>query len=80
MTSREQLAFLRKLLKIEKEEDFQQYQRRVFNTSIHGRIKDGVCWYPVRAQIHHIGTGDKPIQLFNRDPRSVIQPRFSLPG
>ncbi|MDA0195945.1 MAG: AAA domain-containing protein [Bacteroidetes bacterium] len=68
MTSKEQLVFLRKLLKIEKDEDFQQYQLKVLNTSIQGRVKDGVCWYPVRVQSHHIGTGERMVLQIEKSP------------
>ena len=59
MSPKDQLLQLRELLKVEKEEDFQQYQNKVLNTSVSDRQKDGVCWFPVKAQSHRIGTGER---------------------
>jgi ATP-dependent RNA/DNA helicase IGHMBP2 len=35
------------LLKTERDEDYAQYERKMFNTSIEERRKRGVTWYPV---------------------------------
>ncbi len=52
MTAREQLARIRQLPKIEKEEDCKQYQDKLVNASVQDRKREGVCWYPVRIQSH----------------------------
>ena len=59
MTTEEQLSRLSQLLKVEKEEDFQQYQRKILHTSVQDRKKEGVCWYPIKLQSQRIGTGDR---------------------
>ena len=61
MSPNDQLSNLRRLLKIEKEEDFQQYQQKILNTSVKDRKKEGVCWYPARLQSHRIGMGDRVV-------------------
>lgn len=59
MTAREHLVNIRQLLKIEKEEDYKQYQNKILNTSVQERKREGVCWYPIQIQSHKIGTGER---------------------
>ena len=66
MDAREQLVYQRNLLKIEKEEDYRQYQDKILNTSIQERKKEGVCWYPVQLQSHRTGTGDRMVVQVER--------------
>lgn len=47
------------LLKIEKEEDYAQYQRKMLNTSLDERRKQGVTWYPVQLINKYISTGER---------------------
>jgi len=47
------------LLKIERDEDYAQYERKMFNTSIEERRKRGVTWYPVVMANRFIGTGER---------------------
>lgn len=61
MKTKEQLVHLRQLLKIEKEEDYKQYQDKILNTSVKNRKKEGVCWYPVQMHSHKIGTGERMV-------------------
>ncbi len=46
----EELKKLIGLLKLEKEEDLNQYKQKIRNTSFEERRKSGVCWYPVRIE------------------------------
>ncbi len=59
MDIQEQLVKLRQLLKIEKEEDYRQYQDKILHTSVQDRKTEGVCWYPIQIQSHRIGTGER---------------------
>lgn len=43
----EEIAHLKELLKLEKEEDLKQYNEKIQSTSLVERRKKGVCWYPV---------------------------------
>lgn len=47
------------LLKIEKEEDYAQYQRKMLDTSIKERKKQGVTWYPVDLVNRFVSTGER---------------------
>lgn len=47
------------LLKIEKDEDYAQYQQKMLNTSIDERRKQGVTWYPVVSTNSFISTGER---------------------
>ena len=57
--AQETLKELARLLKIEKEEDYAQYQRKMLNTSIQERKKQGVTWYPVQLVNRFISTGER---------------------
>ncbi len=57
---------LRKLLKIEKDEDFRMYREKVQNTSISERVKEGVCWYPVHTDGAAYDFGEQLICEFSR--------------
>lgn len=47
------------LLKIEKDEDYAQYQQKMLNTSLEERRRQGVTWYPVIKANHFISTGER---------------------
>ncbi len=47
------------LLKIEKDEDYAQYQLKMLNTSVEERRKQGVSWYPVVNTNSFISTGER---------------------
>ncbi len=47
------------LLRIEKDEDYALYQRKMLNTSVDERRKKGVTWYPVSLQNHWLSTGER---------------------
>lgn len=57
--AQEILKELARLLKIEKEEDYAQYQRKMLNTSIQERKKQGVTWYPVQLVNRFVSTGER---------------------
>lgn len=58
-TGQEQISKLIDLLKMEKDEDYAQYQRKMLNTSIDQRRKKGVTWYPVALANRFISTGER---------------------
>ena len=57
--AQEILYDLVRLLKIEKEEDYAQYQRKMLNTSVKERKKQGVTWYPVQLVNRFVSTGER---------------------
>jgi ATP-dependent RNA/DNA helicase IGHMBP2 len=57
--SQQSISKLIQLIKIEKEEDYAQYERKMLNTSIEERRKRGVTWYPVVLANRFISTGER---------------------
>jgi len=60
------LSKLVNLLKLEKDEDYAQYERKVLNTSVAERRKQGVTWYPIQVANKYIGTGERYTIEFDR--------------
>ena len=54
-----EIARLIELLQIEKDEDYAQYQRKMLNTSLEERRKQGVTWYPTSLTNQFISTGER---------------------
>ncbi len=54
----ERLVHLRKLLKIERDEDFNQYKEHFSRNNINHRKANGVTWYPVVIVNTEIGMGE----------------------
>ena len=54
----DRLQHLRKLLKIEREEDFQQYKQHFSRDNINFRKQSGVTWYPIVINNVEIGLGE----------------------
>jgi superfamily I DNA and/or RNA helicase len=52
------LKNLKRLLLIEREEDFLQYKEQFLKASIETRKKNGVTWYPIRINSHELGYAD----------------------
>ncbi|UKJ06067.1 AAA domain-containing protein [Solitalea lacus] len=59
MTAAEELKHLRKVLKIEKEEDLQQYRKFVVESEISERVRNGSSWYPVKITQTGYGRGEQ---------------------
>ncbi len=59
MNSSDEIKLLRQLLKIEKEEDLQQYRRTVVESSVQERVQNGTTWYPVKITDTGIGRGEQ---------------------
>ena len=57
--AQEAVTDLLRLLKIEKDEDYAQYQRKMLNTSVKERKKQGVTWYPVQLVNRYVSTGER---------------------
>jgi ATP-dependent RNA/DNA helicase IGHMBP2 len=52
------LTNLRRLLKIERDEDFEQYKAHFSKNNINHRKQNGVTWYPIRILNTEIGLGE----------------------
>ncbi|MCE7991406.1 MAG: IGHMBP2 family helicase [Roseivirga sp.] len=64
--SQQAINHLIDLLKIEKDEDYAQYQRKMLDTSVKERKKQGVTWYPVELVNRYISTGERFTLEFER--------------
>ena len=51
----DRLVHLRKLLKVERDEDFKQYKEHFSRNNINYRKANGVTWYPVVITNTEIG-------------------------
>lgn len=58
MSEIERLHQLKRLLKIERDEDFAQYQAHFSRDNINHRKESGVTWYPVVIRNEEIGVGE----------------------
>ncbi|MDQ3047115.1 MAG: AAA domain-containing protein [Bacteroidota bacterium] len=54
----ERLVHLRKLLKIERDEDFEHYKKQFARNNINYRKENGVTWYPIVITNTEIGMGE----------------------
>ena len=57
-TNPERLKLLRQLLKVERDEDFEQYKAHFARNNINYRKEKGVTWYPVIITNTEIGLGE----------------------
>ena len=59
MDSHQSLENLVKLLRVEKEADYAQYERKILHASVKERREKGVTWYPVHLANQFISTGER---------------------
>src|SRR5690606_1096451 len=59
MTSIDSLSHTRALLKIEREEDFEQYKQKILRTPLQERTKAGLAWDPLLYKSTMYDTGEK---------------------
>jgi ATP-dependent RNA/DNA helicase IGHMBP2 len=75
--AREELEELRRILKIEKEEDLRQYNLTIKNSPLQLRKEQGVCWYPVEIKETGYGLGDYPYVTIERPTGRDLPHQFS---
>ena len=66
MTVKEELSQLQTLLKMEQEEDLEQYKLKSAKSPIAERKKSGLCWYPITITKTEIGFGGKVVVEIER--------------
>lgn len=54
----ERLKGLKKLLTIEREEDYRLYKEQFLRVALDQRKKNGVTWYPIKINNEELGSGD----------------------
>jgi ATP-dependent RNA/DNA helicase IGHMBP2 len=64
--AKEELQKLQKLLKLEKDEDLNQYNIHIKNSTLQKRKEKGICWYPVEIKETGYGLGDYPFITVER--------------
>ena len=73
-----ELRQVQDLLKIEQEEDRQQYKLKAMKSTITERKEMGLCWYPVVISKEEIGFGNKVVieleRTSDRDKLHLFQP------
>lgn len=57
-TAVERLKRVKKLLQIERDEDFRLYKELFLRVSLEQRRKNGLTWYPVKINSEELGSGD----------------------
>ncbi len=68
MTSEEELLNLQRLLRIEQEEDREQYRVRSAKSTIAERVRRGLCWYPVKIISEEVGFAGRVVLEIERPP------------
>ena len=68
MTSEEELSQLQTLLRIEQEEDREQYLVRSAKSTIAERVRRGLCWYPVKIISEEVGFAGRLVLEIERPP------------
>lgn len=66
MTSEEELRSLQDLLKIEQEEDREQYRIRSAKSTLAERVRRGLCWYPVKIISEEVGFAGRVVLEIER--------------
>lgn len=68
MTSEEELTRVQALLRVEQEEDREQYRIRSAKSTIQERVKRGLCWYPVKITGEEVGFAGRVVLEIERPP------------
>jgi ATP-dependent RNA/DNA helicase IGHMBP2 len=74
--SQEELKNLLRLLKIEKDEDLNQYTQNIKNSTLQKRKEQGICWYPVEIKETGFGLGDYPFVTIERPTQRDMPHQF----
>lgn len=63
----EALASLRKLVQLEKEEDFEQHRQKIQQLPLDKRVSEGYSWYPVQVTKSGYALGDRAYVIVERN-------------
>src|SRR5688572_418623 len=66
MTVQEELSQVQTLLKMEQQEDLEQYKLKSARSPISERKQSGLCWYPITITKTEIGFGGKVVVEIER--------------
>lgn len=70
------LEHLRKLLEIEKQEEYRQIGEYLKNTPLHLRVKSGFSWFPLLVKETGYGLGDYPFAVVERTQQLEVEHTF----
>ncbi len=73
---RSYLEHLRRLLDIEKQEEYRQIGEYLKNTPLHLRVKSGYSWFPLLIQETGYGLGDYPFVIVERTQHLEVEHAF----
>lgn len=73
----EELIRVQELLRLEKEDDYQQYRESVLKASINQRKNNGLTWYPVVINSTEVGIGEYLILDIERTSDHNLPHQFS---
>lgn len=73
---RSYLEHLRKLLAIEKQEEYRQIGEYLKNTPLHFRVKSGFSWFPLLIRETGYGLGDYPFVIVERTQHLEVEHAF----
>ena len=73
---KEYLEQLRKLIELERQEEFRQVGEYIRQTPIHSRVQSGLTWYPLIIRETGYGIGDYPYVIVERTQHLDIDHHF----
>lgn len=76
-SSREELEHLLEIMKIEQEEDRQQYKEKVLQSPLTERRKLGVTWYPIVIKESYYSTGERLVLEIERPTNTEVAHQFT---
>jgi ATP-dependent RNA/DNA helicase IGHMBP2 len=74
--SNEYYEKLHKAVEIEKEYDKVSFENLMKHTSLHDRVKSGICWYPLQVKDTGYSVGEYPFLQVEMDRSKLVQHRF----
>jgi predicted DNA helicase len=76
-SSKEELEHLLEIMKIEQEEDRQQYKEKVLQSPLTERRKLGVTWYPIVIKESYYSTGERLVLEIERPTNTEVAHQFT---
>lgn len=78
MSDQSRLIHLKKLLQIERDEDYKLYKEQFLKATIETRRKNGLTWYPVKINNSELGYGDMLQVEIERTSHIELPHQFSV--
>lgn len=78
MSENQRLTHLKKLLQIERDEDYKLYKEQFLKASIETRRKNGLTWYPIKINHSELGYGEMLQVEIERTSHLNLPHQFSV--